>query len=190
MTKKFTGEVIKYFGYGTNRDLAMMEHIIGRKDILGEPAKLPGYDVCIQKADQFRTKIPKNSPVPKYSPRDLIMKGWGPKFEMYVSRPNSKGIAYGTIWYITSFELELVREWEIVDYGCQEDAYGIAITKKGEKIPVITQSFLRPKTTPIDRVVKGDNYEPYIWPKKAMLKRADDIRENYLKIIRKIGKNK
>ena len=177
---------INYFGFGTNRDLEMMQHMIGRQDIKGEHGRLIGYEITIQGANQFRTKIPPGSPTPDRSPRDLIMKGWGPGFEMFTSRPNPTGIAYGTIWYITPEELELVREWEIVDYGGQEDAYGIAITDDGRLIEIITQSFLEPAG--IDRVITGDDYSPYIWDKKAMLEYADKIRLQYLELKEKFGK--
>jgi hypothetical protein len=171
---------INYFGFGTNRDLEMMEHMIGRKNIKGEHGKLMGYEITIQRADQFRTEIPPTSPNQKMSVKDLIMKSWGPKFEMFTSRPNPKGVAYGTIWYITPEELELVRNWEIVDFGCQEDAYGVAITDDGRVVEVITQSFLKPAE--IDRVITGDDYNPYIWDKEAMLKRADELRVEYLEM--------
>lgn len=173
-------KLIAYFGFGTNRDLEMMQHMIGRQDIKGEHGRLIGYEITIQRADQFRTEIPPTSPNKKMTAKDLIMNGWGPKFEMFTSRPNPDGVAYGTIWYITPEELELVREWEIVDFGCQEDAYGTAITDDGKEVRVITQSFLKPAE--IDRVITGDNYESYIWDKEAMLKRADNIREDYLKM--------
>jgi len=173
-------KLIAYFGFGTNRDLEMMQHMIGRQDIKGEHGKLIGYEITIQRADQFRDKIISTSPNPNMSPKDLIMKGWGPEFEMFTSRPNPNNVAYGTIWYITNEELELVREWEIVDFGCQEDAYGTAVTDDGREVKVITQSFLKPAE--IDRVINGDNYEAYIWNKEAMLKRADDIRLEYLEM--------
>jgi hypothetical protein len=180
---KKTKETVAYFGFGTNRDLSMMQHMIGRKKIRGQHGQLPGYEITIQRADQFRTQKLPTSPLPNKSPRDLIMNTWGPGFEMYTSRPNPTGVAYGTIWYVTHEELELVREWEIVDYGCQEDAYGVAITDEGEKVEVITQSFLRPAE--IDRVVVGDDYEPYIWDKREMLKMADKLRLEYLERKRK-----
>lgn len=169
---------VLYFGFGTNKDLAMMQHMIGRDEIVGRPGRLIGYEVCIQRGDQFRTDIPPTSPYP-VSPRDLIVKSWGPDFEMYVSRPNPVGIAYGTIWELTPEDLELVREWEIVDYGAQEDAWGIAIDDDGNLHIVVTQSFMRPPID-IDRVVTGPDYEPYIWSRDAMLKRADELREGYL----------
>lgn len=172
--------IIYYFGFGTNKDRDMMEHMVGRKGLIGEPGKLIGYDVCIQRADQFRTEIPENTPF-KASPKDLIIKSWGQDFEMFVSKPNPDGVAYGTIWQLTLEELEFVREWEMVDYGAQEDAWGTAINEKGESFQVITQSFMKPPIE-IDRVVTGEDYEPYIWPKKAMLRHADRILEQYKRL--------
>jgi len=180
-------KTIKYFGFGTNRDLDMMTHMIGRANISGEPAKLMGYELCIQRGKQFRNEIPKTSPL-DISPRTLIVSAWGPEFEMYVSRPNPDGVIYGTIWDITPEEFELTREWEMVDYGAQEDAKGIAINSKGEIIEVITQSFLNPPIPEIDRVVTEENYEPYIASKEAMLKRAGEVRLQYLDLKKKTAK--
>jgi len=177
---------IKYFGCGTNRDPEMMEHMIGRKNIKGESGKLFGFDLCIQKATQFRDEIPENSPA-DISPRDIILQVWGPDFEMYVSRPNPDAIISGTIWHITPDELELIREWELVDYGAQEEAKGIAINSKGETVEVITQSFLKSQPE-IDRVVDSDNYEPYIASKKDMLRKADEVRFEYLDLKKKNNK--
>jgi hypothetical protein len=174
---------IKYFGFGTNRDLEMMQHMIGRENINGEHGRLIGYELTIQKADQFRTKMPATSPNPKMSARDIIMKAWGAKFEMFTSRPNPTGIIYGTIWDITPEELELVKNWEMVDFGCQEEARGIALTDTGELVEVIIQSFLKPAE--IDRVIKGDDYEPYIWDKESLLKKADQVRLNFLGMKKK-----
>ena len=179
---------INYFGFGTNQDLEMMEHMIGRKNIKGDHGKLIGYEITIQKASQFRTEIPPTSPLQGMSAKDLMVKSWGDDFEMFTSRPNPEAVAYGTIWYITPEELELVREWELVDYGCQEDAYGTAITDDGRLIEVITQSFLKPAD--IDRVITGDDYEPYIWNKEAMLKKADEVRIAYLELMQKIAESR
>lgn len=169
--------IIYYFGFGTNKDRDMMEHMVGRKGLIGEPGKLIGFEVCIQRSDQFRTEIPENTPF-KASPKDLIIKSWGSYFEMYVSRPNPDAVAYGTIWQLTLEEIEYVREWELVDYGAQEDAWGKATNEKGESFQVLTQSFMKPPID-IDRVVTGDDYEPYIWHKKAMLEHADRILVQY-----------
>ena len=103
-------DIVYYFGFGTNRDRDMMEHMVGRKGLTGEPGKLIGYEVCIQRADQFRTEIPENTPF-YASPKDLIIKSWGSYFEMYVSRPNPGAFDVGTKWQLTLPILEFVREW-------------------------------------------------------------------------------
>jgi hypothetical protein len=67
-----------------------------------------------------------------------------------------------------------------VDFGCQERAYGKAITDDGRSVDVVTQSFLKPAE--VDCVITGDDYDPYIWDKETMLKRADKVRLEYLKM--------
>ena len=99
--------------------------------------------------------------------------------------PNPDGVIYGTVWDITLEEFELVREWEMVDYGAQEDAKGMAINSKGEIIEVITQSFLNFPIPEIDEVIIGDDYESYIASKEAMLKKADEVRFRYLDLKKK-----
>jgi hypothetical protein len=172
---------VKYFGFGTNKDLAMMQHMIGRQDIKGLPGRLIGYEICVQKAKRFRTIIPPASPI-NVTPRDLISRAWYPDFPMFVSRPNPLAIAYGTIWWITTAELELVRYWEVVDYGVQDDAYGWALDDDGELHQIITQSYVRPEPIDIDYAIKGKDYEPYIEDRQAMLDKADFLRDEYLKL--------
>ncbi len=170
--------VIKYFGFGTNCDIEMMAHMVGRDNIRGESGKLLGYELGTLKAKRFCDDIPENSPV-DISARAILLNSWGPDFDMYVSRPNPNGVIYGTIWDITPEELELVREWELVDYGAQEDAWGTAVNIKGKSFKVITQSFMRPPAQ-MDKVLADPDYEPYIAPKATMLKRSDESRLMYL----------
>ena len=170
---------IAYFGFGSNKDLEMMQHMIGRMDIRGIPSRLIGYDLCIQLGRQFRTTIPPNSPAP-ISPRDLICRSWSEDFQMYVSRPNPTGVIHGMIWFVTPAELRLIRNWELVDFGAQDDAYGIAIGDDGELYEIITQSFIRPDPYEIERVITDKEYEPYIHDKQTMLEKADALREEFL----------
>lgn len=169
---------IKYFGFGTNKDLDMMVHMVGRDDLKGVPGKLLGYEVCIQKASQMRPEIPEESPL-KISPRDLISRSWYPDFPMYVSRPNPKAVAYGTIWDLTPEELELVKEWECVEYGVQEEINAVAVDEQENAVGVETQALTKP-TDVIEQVVTGKDYDPYIVSKEAMLKKADILRQEFL----------
>lgn len=175
--------IIKYFGFGTNCDIEMMAHMIGRDNIRGESGKLIGYELGTLKAKRFNDNVPKNSPV-DISARAILVKGWGPDFDMYVSRPNPNGVIYGTIWDITPDELALVREWELVDHGAQEDTWGEAVNIKGVKFKVITQSFMKPPAE-MDKVITEPDYEPYIALKEAMLKRSDESRLMYLELKNK-----
>ena len=168
---------IAYFGYGTNKDADMMAAMVGRKNLKGEPGMLPGYEVCIQKSNQIRNSVLKDAPFP-VSPRELITKGFGGEFELYVIRENPKGEAYGTIWYLTAEEMELVNKWELVDFGMYELTKATAENNKGEKVPIVTQALLKePKE--IDRPVAGKDYEPYLVAKDYILKKADDFRKNF-----------
>ena len=98
--RELKAKTVQYFGFGTNRDLEMMAHMIGREDISGEPGKLVGYELCTLRGKQFRDEIPTTSPL-DISPLTLVVDLMGPEFEMYVSRPNPDGVIYGTIWEIT-----------------------------------------------------------------------------------------
>jgi hypothetical protein len=172
-------KIIKYFGFGTNKDYDMMAHMVGRTDLKGEPGKLIGYEVCIQKSRDMRTDIPPTSPL-KIPPAEIIIGDWGSDFDMFVSRPNLNAVAYGTIWDLTPEDLELVKEWECVEYGLQDEVQAMAMDFRSNLVQVEIQSLTRP-TDKIDRVINGDDYEPYVADKEKMLAMADKLRVEYLK---------
>lgn len=155
-------KMLNYFGYGTNRNLDMMAAMIGRKKIKGIPGKLLGHVLCIQRVEDISAKVVKTAPAP-ISPRDIIKREYGDSFELYITRPKKNGFAYGRIWKITPDEYELVRNWELLDFGMQHDIKGVAIDSKGRKMNVITHGALSPKA-PINRIVEGDDYDDYIVP--------------------------
>lgn len=171
--------IVKYFGYGSNKDLEMMVHMVGRQDLKGEPGKLLGYELCIQKLENIRDIIPENSPV-SVSPREIIRQNFGDVFELFIARPKADGVVYGTIWDLTPEEIELVKEWEMVELGMQEEINAMAINNNGDIIAVETQAVMDPPAQ-IDRVVTEKDYPSYIAPKDKMLKIADETRKEYLK---------
>ena len=77
-------KTIKYFGFGTNKDLDMMIHMVGNPNLKGEHGKLIGYELCIQNINQIRDGI---IPPFKKSPREIIKNGFGNSFKLYVIRP-------------------------------------------------------------------------------------------------------
>lgn len=175
-----SGKIVKYFGFGSNKDLDMMVHIIGRENIVGESGQLIGYEVCTIVAKNIkREEIPPDSPL-QISPKKIIINNWGPDFEMYYARANPASVAHGTIWDLFEEEMGLVREWELVDYGLQEEVNAMAMNKKGEIIQVETQALIK-EPMAVDKVVTEEDYEPYIAPKDRMLSFADKTRIDYLR---------
>lgn len=174
---------IKYFGFGTNCDKDMMAHMVGNNNLKGEKGKLLGFELCIQKLKHIRNIVPKSSPIDK-SPRELIGKNFDNEFELYIARPKQNGEIFGTIWELSEEELSLVKEWELVDIGMQEEVQAIAINSKGKLLNVETQALMKPPAE-IDRVVKDKDYPAYIVSKQKMLKVADDSRKYILSLKKK-----
>jgi hypothetical protein len=164
---------IKYFGYGSNKDLDMMAHMVGRPDLKGEPGKLLDYELCVQKLDQIRDGNP-------VSPREIVRNGFGNNFELFIARPKKGAEIPGTIWNLTEPELELVKNWEMVELGMQEEVNARALDSKGNIISVETQAVVEPPAL-FDRIITGPDYEPYIVDKAKMLSVADFVRNDYLK---------
>lgn len=171
-------KLLKYFGPVTNGDPEMMYHMVGRH-LHGEPGTLKGYDLCIQKIHQIRNIIPKTSPLTR-SPQEIIRAQFGDSFELYVLRPNPKGEVPGTIWDVTPQEMELIREWEMVDYGMQEQIKVTALDSQGNPVEVEIQVLLD-EPHEIDRVVNAEIADLYIAPKEKMWAVADWCREEYFK---------
>ena len=172
-------EIIYYFGYGTNKDLSMMQHMVGRNDLYGEAGVLLDYELAIQSFDQIRGEIIGGSPTP-VSPRQIIEEGFDNTFELFVARPKKGAKCHGTIWHLTPLEFELTREWELVDFGMYEDAEGVAINEKGEEFNVVTQALIN-KPDDVDRIIEGSDYQAYLVPEDKILAKADQVREGYYK---------
>ncbi len=168
-------QLIKYFGYGSNKDFEMMAHMVGNQNLKGEPGILQNYELCIQKLNQIRDKSP-------VSPRKIIRDGFGDNFELFVARVKPGAEIYGTIWDLTPLEIELVKYWEMVELGMQEEVNAMAVDSEGNNISVETQAVIDPPPL-IDRVVTDHDYEPYIVLKEKMLSVADHVREVYFKQI-------
>jgi len=183
-----TKNMLYYFGYGTNRDLDMMAAMIGRKNIIGEPGRLIGYELCIQKVEHIPGEIIASAPAP-LSPREIVTKAFDENFELYIIKPNANAETYGTIWQMTPEEYELVREWELLEFGMQEDIKAMAMDSKGNIINVVTHGSLS-TATPIDRCIVGETYEDYIVPKKDILQVAERVRLEYIKRMKNNEKTK
>jgi hypothetical protein len=171
--------MVKYFGYGSNSDKNMMAHMVGRKNLKGEPGKLIGYQLCIQSLDQIRDIIPPNSPL-KVSPQQIVRQGFGGAFELFIAVPKPNAFIYGTIWDLTPQEINLVKEWEMVDYGMQEEVQAMAMTSDDQLIQVEAQAVTDPPAK-FHTTIEGNDYPRYIADRKKMLEVADQCRIDYQK---------
>lgn len=180
--------MVAYFGYGTNRDHDMMAAMIGRDHIWGVKATLPGYELAIQSLERIPDKILPTAPVPR-SPREIMKTALGEKAELYIIRPNPKGVTHGTVWQLTSEEYEMVRDWELLDFGMQEDLAGEARTESGDNIHVQTHGSKDPGL-PVDRVVEGKDYEDYIVPRQAILETARRVHREFMERVSQVDSQK
>ena len=151
MQNQQTQEIL-YFGYGTNRDRDMMVAMIGRDDLLGEPGKLLGYELCVQGLKDIPGTVVENAPA-LFSPREIVERALGSLFELYIIRPSPSNATCGTIWHLTIEDLNLVYEWELLEFGMQEKIMATAINSRGEEVHVETHGVLNPDA-PVGRVIK------------------------------------
>ena len=174
---------VNYFGYGSNRDLAMMAAMVGRKKISGVPAKMLGHILCIQSSKDISGKVLKTAPFPS-SPRAIVTKCFDKNFELYITKPKAHAVTYGTLWKLTPQEVELVRDWELLDFGMQEDMKVMVVDNKGKMMHAYTHGSLSSRL-PINRIVEGDDYEDYLVPKKKILNVAVKSRQEYFDRLKK-----
>ena len=107
---------VLYFAYGANRDIKMMQAITGSSELKGKPATLKGYSLYVQRLDQVPDTVSENSPAP-ISPRDLLKESWPDTFTSYIIKEDPEGEVAGVVWELTPLQRELVRDWELVDFG-------------------------------------------------------------------------
>lgn len=179
---------ILYFGYGANSQKEMMEAITGNKNLVGQPGILRGFKLCIQKRDQVPNTVFPNSPVP-ISPRRIIEENWGQEFETYMIKPGEEiDKVMGTIWELTPLERELVRDWELVDFGWYKDIKGKVVTQDGKEIEIQTEGFR--ESQEVDREVNGRDYPPFLNRVEDFQRVAEKARKEYLERVGTGGEEK
>lgn len=173
--------IVKYFGYGSNADKDMMVHMVGRQDLKDEPGRLIGYQLCVQSLDQIRDIVPPTSPI-KDSPRKVIQRSFGDKFDLFIAVPKPDAVTYGSIWDLTPDEIDLVKNWELVYLGMQEEVQAMAMNSNGELIQVETQAVVDPPAE-YYAIIEDKDYPRYIADKEKMLEIADKVRLDYQKML-------
>lgn len=158
---------ILYFGYGANSQREMMEAITGNKSLVGQPAVLGGFKLCIQKMDQIPDSV-----------RNILQENWGKDFETYIIKHGKEtDEVAGTVWELTDQERELVRDWELIDVGWYKDIKGKALVN-GRGVDIQTEGFREGQE--VDREVDGRNYPPFLNRLEDFQRVATKAREEYL----------
>jgi len=155
-----------YFGYGGNRDPKMIEAICGRQ-LVGRPASVTGYELCVQRIDQ----------VPRLPQTILRNAGWKDDFQSYVLReaedPDKK--VYGMLWELTSKEREHIRNWELIPEGWYTDHNLGVELENGTRIYGVETEIIIDQ--PIDRIVETKKYQSYLMGPKDMQELARKVRQ-------------
>src|SRR3989344_319008 len=177
-------KLINFWACATNRSWDMMSAIIGRRNIQGIPARLFDYEMCIQAMSDIPRTVAKTAPK-KISPYDIV-KAAHPKgnFLLYTVRPKKGAWIDGMIWKITPAEHELVRDWELVDFGMFDDVKCTVLCTNGVRMSAVTVASKK-RNIPIQQVVQGDNYLEYLMPKSDIIKVAIRARNEFYQRKRK-----
>lgn len=156
----------------------MIEAITGNKNLVGQQGILRGFKLCIQRMDQVPDSVFPGSPAP-VSPKQILKESWHDSFETYIIKPGEEvGEVTGTIWELTPLERELVRNWELVDFGWYKDMRRKAVMQDGREIEIQTEGFREGQK--IDREVDGENYEPFLNKFEDFQRVAEKARKEYL----------
>lgn len=173
-------EKVLYFGYGANKTPEMMAAITGNENIVGKPAVLEGFGLYVQRLNQIPNIVAPNAPAP-LSPREILQSGWGENFESYVIKPNPDTKVHGTLWKLTPVEHELVRNWELIDFGWYRDAAVDIQTEDGNTIKVQTE-IVDPEQE-VEREVDGHEYSPFLMDLADFRRIAKETREEHLSMM-------
>jgi len=172
---------ILYFGYGTTRELEMMKAITGKENLIGKQAILKGYSLYIQKLDQISDEIFPNSLEP-ISARQILRNNWGENFTSYTMKSDENKEVKGIVWELDELDFELLKNWELNEYGWFKDLKTKVTLENGEIIDVITGELGDGQE--IDHEVKDVDYQSYLIEKDRLLKRAEEVRKLYLESLR------
>ncbi len=173
---------ILYFGYGANSQREMITAITGNRNLVGQSGILKGFKLCVQRMDQIPDSVFPGSPA-SVSPKQIIKDNWPDSFETYIIKPAGEADQVtGVIWELTPLERELVRDWELVDFGWYKDIEGKAVTQDGKEIDIQTEGLREDQH--IDREVDGKNYKPFLNPLGDFQKVAEKSRNEYFERVR------
>lgn len=167
---------VLYFGYGANRDQKMMEWITGTKELKGTPAVLKGYKLVVQRLDQIPDEVLPTAPAP-YSARHNVAANWAESFTSYTIKEDSESEVHGTLWELSQQDRDLVRDWELIDFGWYKDLNVKVKTEDGKELEVQTEGIGDGQE--YGREVDGTDYETWLNPPAEFERIATKSRQEY-----------
>jgi hypothetical protein len=153
-----------YFGFGANRDAAMIKAITGRS-AFHLPACLDGWHLCVQQLGDIPHKVQR-----------ILRRAWGDNFVSYglVKQPSS--CVTGSLWLLTNAQRQAIRDWEfvgswshIVEVKANINLFGLKLLIDAE-----TEHLAKQKVTFVD----GLNYPTYLVPQAHILQIAEGVRNH------------
>lgn len=144
----------------------LIQTLTGQPLLNKQEAVLEGYNLVVQRLDQ----------VP--DPAQKIIRGtWGDTFESYNLTPGD-GRIKGFKCTITEDQMKRLAEWEFEEFGWfVPREVEITNPTTGEKEKVMTM--VMGEGQEYDRVVDGENFEPFLMPKEKTLEVAAVARNLY-----------
>ena len=172
---------ILFFGCGTHREAAMMSYLLGRaeSEFKGVPATIRGYSLCIQRLDQTPDTIFVNEHG-SFSVQSLLRRNWDDSFRNYIIKADPEGSVAGIIWELDYLDFEIIKYWEIVDYGWYEECDVVAHTDDGQQISV--RSVRLRKGHQIDSIVDSISYDPWLQSQEQYKIAATKSRQDFLSL--------
>jgi hypothetical protein len=154
-------DLIKYAGYGANRDPGMIAEIIGRDPKTLGRVTLLGVELCVQRFDQIPTGISATAPI-AVSPMTMMAEAWRAKsgFETYMVRPAQGGMVDGVLFNLTSEERKLVSGWALSEFGWFAPMEVDVVTEFQAVLKAETEGLGGGQD--IDRVINGLAYKTYL----------------------------
>ncbi|NCU37938.1 gamma-glutamylcyclotransferase [Candidatus Saccharibacteria bacterium] len=161
-----------FFGFGANREVAMIQAITGKSpQIVGE-ATLRGYQLCIQSL--------KDIPTHGHNPRRLLRKAWGSDFRSYVIRKEKSSSVGGTVFRISRYDRKLLDMWELVPKDWQYSTVVRVTLANGKTIRARTQ------TLPIEQQCKkvtSVSYASWLMPEEDFVDIASRSAVRYKLVV-------
>lgn len=172
-------EPVLFFGYGANRDPDLMRALFGRLPA-GQPKTvvLPGHELVIQTLDHVPDAVMPDAPA-ELSPQALLKDVWDDSFRAYSARPAAGKSIVGTLWKFTPRQLEMMRDWELIDFGWHQETQVTVIDYARRKFTATTP-LLGDNERVLQTIPDGTQYPNFLNSQRKTIANAQRARHDFL----------